>query len=190
MRFTKEKTVGKTYGRRGPKRPKKPHALLVTLIAVATFALWVACIPTVWSAEPSALHILAGYQDKTEIPDSSPAEFTWHYFVGLGYSRFLAEDVSLELAAWEPVYHAGMDNLSASAGLKYYFDHLYVPLDVIYRGDLDSLGFGTGLGLDFQVGDRTILRGQAGPQYLGNSDIEDRWTWSVGASIGWLLGGK
>ena len=148
-----------------------------------------------WAAEPhqeydSAIHILAGHQDPTEIPGSCPAEETRHSFAGLGYSHFLAEDVSFELAGWLPLGGAGAETFSASAGLSYYFDHLFIPLAAAYRGDLDSWGVGTGLGLDFPVGERTILRGQAGPQYLVDGDIEDQWTWSAVASIGWRLGDR
>jgi len=191
MRFQKENTMGKTYGKR---RPKKPHALVVLLGALTALILWVMCWPTVWSAElydepsGSALHILGGYQAETEITGSSPAEFTRHYFAGLGYSHFIADDASMELAAWEPVYDAGLDNFSASAGLKYWFGYWYVPLDAIYRGDLDTLGFGSGIGTEFLAGDRTCFRIGAGGQYLGDSSISEQWTWSITTSIGWRLG--
>jgi hypothetical protein len=116
------------------------------------------------------------------------AEDTKHGTVGLGYSYFLAEDVSLELALFVPAGDAGTDNLGASAGLDYFFGHFYIPLQMNYRGDLDSLGFATGGGLDYRVGKATVLRGQITGNYVGDSDVDDHWGWQLGASIGWVLG--
>ena len=184
--------MGKTYPKRsGSKKPKKPSTYFVgfLLALVALAGPW----SFSWAAEPyqdgdSTVRLLYRFQGATEIPGTCPLEDTRHNSVGLGYGYFFAEDFSFELAGWEPVGNAGAGNLSASAGLSYYFDHLFVPLEVQYRGDLDSVGFGTGLGVDYRVGERTILRGQAGPNYLGNTDIVDNWDWSAQLSVGWLLG--
>jgi hypothetical protein len=102
----------------------------------------------------------------------------------------MAEDVSLEVSGWLPVGDAGADTACFGAGLNYYFDHIFVPLEAIYRGDLNSLTVGSGIGLDFPLGNITVLQAKAGPQYVLDSDVGDDWTWGISGSIGWQFAGK
>ena len=184
----------------------KRVTILALLALAMTFPLQAAMDD--YQEGDSALRILGGYQGSTEIPGTetevppynfhcphaqgddgsgSPKE-TEHGFLGMGYSHFLAPDVSLELSGWLPLGDAGFDTTSLSAGLNYFFGHFYIPMALQYRGDLDTLALGTGAGLDFPTAGRTIFRTELGGQYLADTDLDDQWTWSLSASVGWRLG--
>jgi hypothetical protein len=109
--------------------------------------------------------------------------------LGVGFSHFLNEDLSLEFSASVPYGNPRTDTLSLSAGVAYYLGtRAYIPLALGYNGQLDSFALVAGFGVELPAGERTSFRLVATEELLTANHLESDLAWSLGASVGFQLG--
>jgi hypothetical protein len=135
----------------------------------------------------SGVHYVAPLPGLPPVPVSHGPEFSEHDAVGMSYSYFLENDLAVEGALSVPLGAAGSQNLNASLGLDYYFGRFFIPLQLGYRGQLDSPYFASGAGFDWLVNGTTSLRLTATAGYLTDSDLAESWDWTSEAAVGWTF---
>lgn len=110
-----------------------------------------------------------------------PPDFTEHDAVGLAYTKFLQDDVAIDIQANLPLGAPGAQNLALSVAANYYFGYLYFPVTLGYRGDLDAFYLGSGAGVDWLLDNDMTLRVNVLAEYL---DADEKWAWTSSVSIG------
>jgi hypothetical protein len=106
--------------------------------------------------------------------------------VGASLEHWFTDDFSLDGEVWTPLHSSNMDALSGSAQIDYHFGSVYVPLQVAYWGQEDSLAYGSGLGVNL-FGGPLNFRLQGTVHYLQRPDLKDRTAYQLTGAVRFLF---
>jgi len=102
--------------------------------------------------------------------------------LGLSFEHWIVDDLSVDVEAWSPRSSRTREDLSGSVQLDYHFGPFYVPLQVAYWNDVDSVAFGAGAGVNF-LGGPINLRFQGTVHYLEDRDLPDRTAYQATGAV-------
>lgn len=114
-------------------------------------------------------------------------DYTQNASIGVSYSYFVTDDLSIDGGGFMPLGAPGAENLGLSGGVSYFLGNFFLPAELGYRGDLDTLTATLGVGYEYVFKNSTAVRVEAGPQYLADHDIKEEWAWKAEAAFGWTF---